>query len=103
MELENIIKEKAIRDEFYSKTAEFSQDGGSPVEAYAMQGIADYFLSKFNSILQEIDEKIGEDEELSSIAHIMEASEVEKLEEEIAVINKERQRIRAIIRNYIEK
>lgn len=33
---------KEINEEFYSKIVEFSQDVGNPVEAYAMQRIADH-------------------------------------------------------------
>jgi hypothetical protein len=54
-------KEGELRNEFYLKTADFTDDNHHDVEPYCMQKIADYWLEKLHS-LRQADEKAVREE-----------------------------------------
>lgn len=60
-----MTQDKTLRDEFYSKIADFSihQPIGYPVEAYTMQIIADFYEDKIKSVVREMRKELPKKED----------------------------------------
>lgn len=95
MSLSKQAKEE-IREEFYSKIADFSDDNHHNVEPYSMQKIADFFLRRFEEegeekieqIINDLESNPNEDgSESPNIMHWIEQKQAQLRRKYLSIFN----------------